>query len=122
VLVLVWALAMAAMLLGVASLTPADADMDSDNVFASTLILLVPLLLAGGFPWDDASAKHLRATLWGGAVGCLVLAIVPLPSLIAQFGHGHAVLLALLAVSAGAATRLVGSRSVLMSWLDVSGE
>jgi UDP-glucose 4-epimerase len=121
-LVLVWALAMAAMLLGVASLTPADADMDSDNVFGSALILLVPLLLAGGFPWGDASAKRLRTTLWGGAVGCLVLAIVPLPSLIGQFGHAHAVLLALLAASAGAATRLIGRRSVLTSWLDVSGE
>ena len=51
-----------------------------------------------------------------------MLAIVPLPALIGQFGHEHAVLLALLAVSAGAATRLVGRRSVLTSWLDVSGE
>ena len=122
VLVLVWALAIAAMLLGVASLTPADADMDPDKVFAGALILLVPLLLAGGFAWDGGSAKRLRATLWGGAVGCLVLAIVPLPSLIGQFGQGHAVLLALLAVSAGAATRLIGRRSVLASWLGVSGE
>ena len=119
---LVLALATAAMILGVASLTPADADMDSDGLFGGALILLLPLVLAGGFPWDDASAKPLRTALWSGAIACLVLALFPWPPLISNFGHGHAVLLTLLAFSSATATRLVAERPLLAAWLGVRGE
>jgi hypothetical protein len=42
--------------------------------------------------------------------------------MISHFGHGHAVLLTLLAISAAAATRLVAKRPLLPAWLDVPGE
>lgn len=122
VLALAWALATAAMILGVASLTPADADMDTYDTFLGTLILLLPLVLAGGFPWDDAGARLLRIALWTGVVACLALAILPWPPLFERFGHGHAVVLALVAVSAGIASRLVGRRPPLPAWLGVPGE
>ena len=121
-LAFVWALATAVMVLGVASLTPADADMDTYGLFLGALILLLPLVLAGGFPWDDVTARALRAALWATAVVCLALAIFPWPSLVSHFGHGHAVLLALLAVATSAATRLVARRPVLPAWLGVPGE
>jgi UDP-glucose 4-epimerase len=122
VLALALAIATAAMILGVASLTPAEDDMDADGLFVSALILVLPLVLAGGFPWDDVSARSLRVGLWRGVAGCLALALFPWPPMISHFGHGHAVLLTLLAISAAAATRLVAKRPLLPAWLDVPGE
>jgi hypothetical protein len=122
VLALALAIATAAMILGVASLTPAEEDMDADGLFGSALILVLPLVLAGGFPWDEVRARSLRAGLWRAAAGCLALALFPWPPMISHFGHGHAVLLTLLAISAAAATRLVAKRPLLPAWLGVPGE
>jgi hypothetical protein len=60
--------------------------------------------------------------LWSVAVSCLTLALFPWPPLISHFGHGHAVFLALLAISTAAATRLVAQRPLLPAWLGVPGE
>jgi UDP-glucose 4-epimerase len=122
VLALGWALATAAMILGVASLTPVQEGIDADGVFGSALILLLPVVLAGGFRWDDAGARSLRVGLWTGAIGCLALALLPWPPLISHFGHGHAILLTLLATAAAASTRLVDQRPLLPAWLGLSGE
>jgi UDP-glucose 4-epimerase len=121
-LALTLAIATAALILGVASLTPAEDNMDADGLFGSALILLLPLVLAGGFPWDEAGSRSLRAGLWSAAAGCLALALFPWPPLISHFGHAHAVLLALLAVAAATATRLVDQRPLLPAWLGISGE
>ena len=115
--------------LGVASLTPADADMDTYGLFLGALILLLPLVLAGGFPWDDVERAAAAGRVVGGAArlpraGDLPLAVVGRATSVT----GTPCCLALLAVSAAAATQLVGQqrRAARVAWRaranDVGGD
>ena len=112
-LALAWAAATAVMIIGLTALAPVDRDMDRIDVFAALLLVLVPIVLAGGFAWDETGARRLRTTLWAGAAACFSLAVLPWPSFVGRFGHGNAVLLLVLAVTAGIAAQLPGSRTAL---------
>ena len=101
------------MIIGLTALAPVDQDMDRIDVFAALLMVLVPIVLAGGFSWDEAGARRLRTVLWAGAAGCFSLAVLPWPSFVGRFGHGNTVLLLVLAVTAGIAAQLPGSRRAL---------
>ena len=38
---------------------------------------MLPLVLAGGFAWDERTGVPLRTALWTGAFGCAFLGITP---------------------------------------------
>jgi UDP-glucose 4-epimerase len=114
-----WAAAAAVMIIGVTALASVDSDMDRIDVFAAVLIVLLPLLLAGGFEWDEVHARWLRTSLWTGAWACGALALLPWPSFL---GHSHPVMLLVLAVVGGIAAQLPGSRPPLRIRLAATGD
>jgi UDP-glucose 4-epimerase len=116
-----WAVAVAVMVIGLATLTPVDPDMDRYDTFLDTLLLLVPLVLAGGFRWDEPLGGHLRAGLWAASGACLAIALAPWPGVLAHLHHGHAALLMLFALTFGVAAGLTALRPPLPAWL-ASGE
>lgn len=69
-----FAATMALMVLGLASLLPFDEDVDAYNTLAATLVLLLPLVLAGGFAWDAEAMMWVRCVCWAMAAGDLVFA------------------------------------------------
>jgi UDP-glucose 4-epimerase len=119
---LLWAAATAVMIIGVATLTPVDSDMDRYDTFFGSLVVALPLVLAGGFHWDGPAANWLRASLWAAAGGWLVIAIAPWPGALDHLGHGHGVLLVLFALAAGISARLTTVRPTLPTWLGAQGE
>jgi UDP-glucose 4-epimerase len=106
-LALGWAVLTAVLVIGLAVLLPVDQDLDPYDTFFGTLAVLLPLVLAGGFRWEEPAAGRLRVGLWTCAVTCVGLAFV---------GHRHVLLFLLLAVAAAAAVRLVGRRPALPAW------
>jgi UDP-glucose 4-epimerase len=63
----------AVMVIGLASLVPIDRDMDVYDTLTATLIMLLPLLLAGGFAWPAEARRGVRAICWTIAAFDLVL-------------------------------------------------
>src|SRR4051812_47368590 len=120
VLALTWAVATAVMIIGLIVLTPVDA-VDRYDVFFDSLVLLAPLVLAGGFAWEEPNARRLRRALWALAGAWLAVAIVPWPSAV-DIGRGHSMLLMIFALTAAGATGLVHSRAPLPAWLGALGD
>jgi UDP-glucose 4-epimerase len=117
-----WAVAIAAMILGVVSLAPVDQGISRYGTFLDALLLMLPLVLAGGFSWEERAAGPLRTSLWTGGVICLAVGVAPWPGIVDRLGDGHRVILVLLAVSTATAARLVVRRPVLVQWLGAPGE
>jgi UDP-glucose 4-epimerase len=67
------AAAIAVMVIGLASLVPIDRDMDVYDTLTATLIMLLPLMLAGGFAWPAEARRSVRAICWTIAACDLVL-------------------------------------------------
>jgi UDP-glucose 4-epimerase len=107
----------AVMIIGLASLMPVDGDMDVYDTFASTLVLLLPLVLAAGFEWREAHRRWFRAALWAVVGACVLALALPWPPVLDHLGHAHPVVLSLGALSAALAARLCGARARLGSWL-----
>jgi hypothetical protein len=120
-LALVWAAATAALILGVLSLAPMSDNLDTVDIFTATLLVLLPLVLACGFEWEGARARRLRTALWTAACTCLLLALVPSAPLVDRVADGHAIVLALFAVSAAAAAQFPGRQAPLRAWLAAAG-
>ncbi len=119
---LAWAVGVAVMLIGLVTLMPMDSNFERYDTFADALVLMLPLVLAGGFHWEGAPGTRLRTGLWVAAGACLVLALSPWPDPLLDIRHGHAALLVLLALAAGVAARLTTLRLALPAWLGASGE
>src|SRR3954452_9481755 len=119
-LALAWAVATAVMIIGLVVLTPVE-PVDRYDIFFDCLVLLAPLVLAGGFTWEEPNARRLRRALWAAAGAWLAVAIVPWPSAV-DVGRGHSLLLLLFALTAAGAAQLVHSRPPLPAWLDALGE
>ena len=100
------AAAAAAMVIGLAVLAPLDRDVDPYDVFPATLVLLLPLLLAGGFAWDRADLRLLRRALWLGAAACVAVALLPGHDAVARLAHGHRLMLVLLAAVLAVSAKL----------------
>ena len=118
---LAWAAAIAVMILGIVSLAPMD-QAGRYNTFLDALLLMLPLVLAGGFAWEPAAAGPLRMALWIGAFACLMLGVAPWLRPVDLISDGHQVILVLLAVSTATAANLVGRRPLLQHWLGALGE
>lgn len=108
-----WAAATAVMVIGLAELAAVDPDMERFDVFGVVLLVLLPLVMAGGFDWDETRARWLRTSLLSAAAACVALALLPWPSFLGRLGHGHPVLLLVLAVTAAIAAQLPGSRPLM---------
>jgi hypothetical protein len=108
--------------LGVVSLAPVEQGGAHYGIFMDALLLMLPLVLAGGFCWDEPAAGPLRAALWTAAVACLLVGVVPWPSVIDRLSDGHQAILVLLAVSNAMSARLVGRPPVLPAWRGAAGE
>jgi UDP-glucose 4-epimerase len=117
-----WAAATAVMIIGLAALAPVDRDMDRPDVFAALLIVLLPLVLAGGFEWDEIRARWLRTSLWAGSGACVALVLLPWPSFVGRLGHSHPLMLLVLGVTAGVAAQLPGSRPPLRIRVASAGD
>ncbi len=113
-----WAALTAVLLIGIVMLIPVDDDLDRYDTFLDTLILGVPVVLAGGFHWDEPLGAHLRAGLWAAAGACLAVALLPWPPVVEHLRHGHSVLLVLFALAAGLAARLTTVRPALPAWMS----
>jgi UDP-glucose 4-epimerase len=120
-LALLWAAVAAVMILGVLALAPIDENLDTYDIFLASLIVLAPLMMAAAFRWEDSWALRLRAALWTAAVICLFAALSPWPPLVDRLADHHTIVLALFAVSAGAAARLPGRDAPLREWLASVG-
>ena len=120
-LALLWAAVAAVMILGVLTLAPFDGDLSVYGTFASTLIVLAPLMLAAGFQWEEEWTARLRPVLWSAAVICLIAAIAPWPHLLDRIADHHAVVLMLFALSAATAARFPARQAPLRQWLGSVG-
>jgi UDP-glucose 4-epimerase len=108
----------AVVIIGLATLAPIDSDMNTYNTFVGALLLMLPLMLAGGFEWDALAGRQIRGGLSAAAGACLVLALVPWPPALEHLRHGHATFLVLFALAAGVAARLTTVRRALPAWLS----
>jgi UDP-glucose 4-epimerase len=115
-----WAAAIAIMVLGVITLAPRGPG-DRYDTFVDALLLMLPLVLAGGFSWDERTGASLRTALWVGAFGLLVLGIAPWPPLLDHLADSHRVFLMLLAFSTGTAATVIDRRP-LLQWLGAPSE
>jgi UDP-glucose 4-epimerase len=120
-LALIWAAIAAVMVLGVLALAPFDETVETYDIFLGSLIVLAPVMLAGGFRWEDAWARRLRPGLWAAAVVSLLAALLPWPGVLDRLTDHHTIVLALFAVSAAAAARLPGREAPLREWLASVG-
>jgi UDP-glucose 4-epimerase len=112
-----WAALTAVLVLGILTLAPVGSDLSSFGTFSAALVVLLPLVLAGGFEWDQGRARWLRPALWSVACACLAAVVVPWPEMMDRVTDGHATVLALFAVSAATAARLPGREPPLRAWL-----
>jgi UDP-glucose 4-epimerase len=120
-LALLWAAVAAVVIFGVLALAPFDEDLSTYGTFAATLIVLVPLMLAAGFRWEEGWATRLRPALWTAAVACLFAAVSPWPGLVDRLADHHVIVLALFAVSAATAARMPARQAPLREWLASVG-
>jgi UDP-glucose 4-epimerase len=116
-LAIAWAAATAVMVLGVLTLAPVDSDFDRYDTFTTLLVMLTPLVLAGGFAWDHTHARGLRAALWTASAACLAVAVLPWPHVIDHLGRGHVIVLLLFALTAALAGIVPARRPPLREWL-----
>ncbi len=121
-LAVAWAAVAAAMVLGVLTLAPMDSDLDRYDTFGAILVMLVPLVLAGGFAWDARHGRGLRAALWTASAACLAVAALPWPAAVDRFGHGHAIVLLLFALAAALAGLVPARQAPLREWLGAAGD
>jgi UDP-glucose 4-epimerase len=117
-LALAGALLTALVIIGVATLAPIDSDMDAYDTFASALLLMLPVVLAGGFEWAEHGGREMRTVLAAIAAGSLALALLPWPPELRHLRHGHETLLVLFALSTGLAARLTTLKRALPAWLN----
>ena len=117
-LALAGALLTALVIIGVATLAPIDSDMDAYDTFLGALLLMLPLLLAGGFEWHEHGGREMRTVLAAMAGGSLALALFPWPPELQHLRHGHETLLVLFALSTGFAARLTTLKRLLPAWLS----
>jgi UDP-glucose 4-epimerase len=108
---------LAVLVLGVLALLPVDQDLSEYGLFESLLVIGAPLVLAGAFQWDESHARGLRIGLGALAAACLIVAALPWPPVLHRLGHGHAVLLALVAFAAALAACLPGRVTPLRALL-----
>lgn len=120
-LTLMWAAVTAALMLGVLTLAPFDEERSTYGTFVAALIVLVPLVLAGAFEWEEDWARRLRAALWAAAVVCLLAAVAPWPALVDRLAAHHTIMLALFAASAATAAQLPARAAPLREWLASAG-
>lgn len=116
-LALLWAAVSAVLVLGVLALAPLDDAATTYGTFAATLFVLVPLVLAGAFEWEQEWARRLRPALWAAAIACLFAALSPWPHFVDRLADDHKIALALFAVSAAAAAQLPDRRVRVRDWL-----
>jgi UDP-glucose 4-epimerase len=95
----------AVMVIGIASLVPVDRDMDVYDTMTATLVLLLPLTLAGGFAWPAEARRRVRGICWTIAAGDLALL------------HVHPLFALGAAVVAASAALLVRERPALATLL-----
>jgi UDP-glucose 4-epimerase len=107
------AAATAVMIIGVAVMAPVDQDLDIYDAFAALLLLVVPVVLAGGFDWDAATARWLRTGFSTAAGVCIALVLLPWPGIVGRLGHGHRVFLVLLCLTVVIASRLPADRAAV---------
>jgi UDP-glucose 4-epimerase len=112
------ALLTALVIIGVATLAPIDSDMDAYDTFTGALLLMLPLVLAGGFEWEEHGGPQMRTALAAAAAGSLALALLPWPPELRHLRHGHETLLVLFALSTGLAARLTSLKRALPAWLS----
>jgi UDP-glucose 4-epimerase len=112
------ALLTAVVIVGLATLAPIDSDMNIYGTFVGALLLMLPLVLAGGFEWDGPAGRQISAGLTTAAGACLAIALLPWPDELHHLRHGHATLLVLLALAAGIAARLTTLPRALPAWLN----
>ena len=117
VLALAGALLTALVIIGLATLAPIGSDMDAYDTFVGALLLMLPLVLAGGFEWEEHGGREIRTALAAAAAGSLALALLPWPPELGHLRHGHETLLVLFALSAGLAARLTSLKRALPAWL-----
>jgi UDP-glucose 4-epimerase len=115
-----WAAAIAIMVLGVITLAPRGPG-DRYDTFVDALLLMLPLVLAGGFSWDERTGASLRTALWIGTFGLLVLGLAPWPPVLDHLADSHRVFLILLAFSTATAAGVIGRRP-LLQWLGAPSE
>jgi UDP-glucose 4-epimerase len=112
----------AVLILGVTTLAPVTSSMDTYDTFLGALLLMLPLVLAGGFEWDSLMGRQIRTALWTTSGAFLALALLPWPDEVSRLRHGHAAFLVLFALAAGVAARLTTARPALPAWLGASGD
>jgi len=117
-LALAGALLTALVIIGVGTLAPIDSDMDAYDTFLGALLLMLPLVLAGGFEWEEHGGREMRTVLAAMAAGSLALALLPWPPELRHLRHGHETLLVLFALSTGFAARLTTLKRALPAWLS----
>jgi UDP-glucose 4-epimerase len=117
-LALAGALLTALVIIGVATLAPFDSDMHAYDTFIGALLLMLPLVLAGGFDWEEHGGREMRTVLAAIAAGSLALALFPWPPELRHLRHGHETLLVLFALSTGLAARLTTLKRPLPAWLN----
>jgi hypothetical protein len=91
--------------------------MDAYDTFLGALLLMLPLVLAGGFEWQEHGGREIRTMLAAAAAGSLALALLPWPPELGHLRHGHETLLVLFALSAGHAPRHTLLKRALPAWL-----
>jgi UDP-glucose 4-epimerase len=111
-----WAALAAVLVIGLAMLIPVDEDLRRYTAFADALFLSVPLVLAGGFHWEEPIARQLRVALAAVSACCLIVALLPWPPSLEHARHGHAAFLVLFALASGVAARLADLRVALPAW------
>jgi UDP-glucose 4-epimerase len=112
-----FAAAVAIMMLGLASLLPLGDSVNSYDTFATSLLILLPIVLALGFEWDEEGRRGLRIACRLTLVAALASLVLPWPGVIDRLGDGHPVFLALLALSAAGAAVTTGSAPRLRTLL-----
>jgi UDP-glucose 4-epimerase len=117
-----WAAVTAALLVGVLVLVPVDGDMDAYDMFTAIFLLLLPVVLAGGFHWDAEPARGLRLVFGVAAALALAVAVLPWPPFVDHLGRGHAVALVGFAAVVTAAARLTGPQAPLRDLLAAVGD
>jgi UDP-glucose 4-epimerase len=104
-----FAAVVAIMMLGLASLMPLRSSIETGDTFVASLLILLPIVLALGFEWDDEGRRRLRVVCRLGVAAAVVPLVVPWPGVIDRLGDAHPVFLAMLALSAASAAACTGS-------------
>jgi UDP-glucose 4-epimerase len=117
-----FAAAVAIMMLGLASLLPLGDSVDSYDTFATSLLILLPVVLALGFEWDEEGRRGLRIACRLTVVAALASLLLPWPGVIDRLGDGHPIFLGLLALSAAVAAVSTASAPRLRTLLAATQE